>query len=268
MQIKTIVLVLVLLGILQNVAVAQKLTVENMSAAPMDLSASLYERKDLAGQSCGLVKVQLATMGAKFEGNIVGQTEYKTGEYWVYMEEGAYKLTVKHPNFVPLDINFRDYGIMGVTGKSTYKLTLLIPNLTGMPVDDGMRYLVMTVEPTNAMVYVDNMPQQMQDGTVSMLLPMGKHSYRVEAPAYEAKSGTVNIGTEKVTLPIRLESAMATLSVNGTTQGTQIYVNEQLKGTTSWTGTLPAGSYRVEGRLQGYRSYRQNVTLQQHQKQL
>ena len=60
-------------------AVAQELTVKSMAAAPMDLSASQYERKDFNGQACGLVKVQLAAAGAQFEGNVIGQVEYKTG---------------------------------------------------------------------------------------------------------------------------------------------------------------------------------------------
>ena len=98
-----------------------------MAASPMDLSASQYERKDLAGQACGLVKVQLAVAGAQFEGNVIGTPEYKTGEYWVYMSEGSYMLTVKHPNFVPLRVNFRDLNIPGIQSKITYELTLLIP---------------------------------------------------------------------------------------------------------------------------------------------
>ena len=90
---------------------AQELTVKQMTALPMDLSASQYERKDLNGQPCALVKVQLATMGARFEGNVVGSADYKTNEYWVYMTEGSYLLSVKHSSFVPLSVNFRDYGI-------------------------------------------------------------------------------------------------------------------------------------------------------------
>jgi hypothetical protein len=60
-----------------------------MSVNANDLSASTYERKDLNGQACALVKVQLAAYGAKFEGNVIGEVAYKTGEYWVYMTEGS-----------------------------------------------------------------------------------------------------------------------------------------------------------------------------------
>ena len=96
---------------------------------------------------------------------------------------------------------------------------------------------------------------------------MGEYSYRVEAPAYEPKSGMFNIGNEKLSLPVKLQSNMATLSVSTATNGTQIYINDQLRGTSFWSGQLPAGTYRVEGRLTGYRNYRQNITLSQRASQ-
>ena len=253
---------LLTIGLLLSFAVhAQKLTVESMQVTN-DLSASQHRRADHNNELCGLVKVSLATTGATFEGNVIPPVEYKTGEYWVYMSKGSRELRIKHPSFVPLHVNFANYGIKGVQPLTTYSLTLLMPQM-GSVVDDGMRYLVMTVEPANATVYIDNQSQPLQNGTLTLLLPMGNHSYRVEAPAYESKSGTFTIGNEKLSLPVTLQSNMATLSVSAATQGTQIYVNDQLRGTSSWTGSLPPGAYRIEGRLQGYRNHRQNVTLAQ-----
>ena len=47
---------------------AQELTVKEMKATN-DLSASQYRRKDLSGEACALVKVQLATADVDFDGN-------------------------------------------------------------------------------------------------------------------------------------------------------------------------------------------------------
>ena len=46
-----------------------------------------------------------------------------------------------------------------------------------------------------------------------------------------------------------------------TTEHAQIYVNGQLKGTSSWQGSLSPGYYKVEARLNGYRSYSETVNL-------
>lgn len=107
---------------------AQKLTVESLELAPMDLTASKYERLDETGIPCALVKVRLAAEGAAFSGNVLGEVENHEGEYWVYMSEGSYMLQVRHPQFQSLDVNFRDYGISGINSKTTYKLTLQIPS--------------------------------------------------------------------------------------------------------------------------------------------
>ena len=92
----------------------QELTVKQMEVAPMDLSASTQPWNDRNGNACALVKVQLATPGARFEGNVIGDVEFKTGEYWVYMSEGSYMLNVKHASFLPLFVNFRDFDIKEV----------------------------------------------------------------------------------------------------------------------------------------------------------
>ena len=244
---------------------AQELTVKSMTVADNDLSASTYERKDLAGQTCGLVKVQLASYGAQFEGNIIPPVEYKTGEYWVYMTEGSYELRIKHPSFLPLHVSFRDYGILGIDIKVTYNLTLQMP-LLGMDIDDGMNFLAMTVEPSNATVFIDDKAQTLIDGTLGKLLPKGKHNYRVVAPNYETQSGTFVIDNETLPLTVKLSSAMSSLSVKSITPGTQIYINDELKSTTSWIGSLPEGIYRVEGRMDGYYKQRLSVTISPNDK--
>ena len=255
----------ILLGFLLIAAVslqAQELTVKRMEVAPMDLSASTQPRNDRNGNACALVKVQLATAGASFEGNVIGDAEFKKGEYWVYMSEGSYMLNVKHASFLPLFVNFRDYDIKRVEGKVTYVLTLLMPQSGPVPIDDGMRYLALSVVPANSYVEIDGLEQQLDgDGTAMIRLSQGSHSYRVKATGYAEETGTVQIGADKVTKEIRLQSVLAQVRVSCPTPGAQIYVNDQLRGTSPWNGTLSAGNYLFEARLSGYRSGRMSETL-------
>ena len=241
---------------------AQELTVKRMEVASMDLSASTQPSNDRNGNACALVKVQLATAGARFEGNVIGDVEFKTGEYWVYMSAGSYMLNIKHPSFLPLFVNFRDYDIKRVEGKVTYVLTLLMPQSGPVPVDDGMRYLALSVVPANSYVEIDGLEQQLDgDGTAMIRLSQGSHSYRVKATGYAEETGTVQIGADKVTKEIRLQSVLAQVRVSCPTPGAQIYVNDQLRGTSPWNGTLSAGNYLFEARLSGYRSGRVSETL-------
>ena len=181
---KRIILLALSLCAVLNGILAQKLAVESMTSSPMDLSASQYERKDLAGQACGLVKVQLADEGAQFEGNVIGDTNYKMGEYWVYLSEGSYMLSVKHPNFFPLQINFRDYGISRIESKVTYTLIL----------DMEVKYqkLIIDYTPKDAMVLVDSKPYH-KDGHLELMLPVGSHDYVIAKEGYTTIDGVAKL---------------------------------------------------------------------------
>ena len=168
---------------------AQELTVKSMTAAPMDLSASLYERKDLNNKPCALVKVQSAAVGTQFEGNVIPPAEYKTGEYWVYMSPGSYLLNIKHPQFVPLTLNFRDYGIRSVESKVTYVLTLLKPQ--GVQ-EIQKQKLIINYTPNNAMVLIDSKPYK-GNGRVEEEFPLGEHTYVIAATGYITAEGTIKL---------------------------------------------------------------------------
>ncbi len=226
-----------------------------------DISASQFERKDLNKQPCALVKVQLAAFGAVFEGNVIGDVAYKTGEYWVYMSEGSQELRVKHANYLPLHITFANYGVHSVKGKTTYNLTISKPMLQPGSDDDGTSYLIMTITPKNSTVFVDDQLQTVTDGTMRVRLTYGQHSYRVDANGYATEQGIVEIGPGRKDMTITLQSRMGTINVNCPTSGMQVYINDQLRGTAPWKGTLPAGTYLVEGRKQGYYSQKQSVIL-------
>ena len=264
---KRIVIILSLLIAAFDVC-GQKLTVEKMEVAPMDLSASTQLRNDRNGNPCGLVKVQLATPGASFEGNVIGDAEFKKGEYWVYMSEGSYMLNVKHASFLPLFVNFRDYDIKEVESKVTYVLTLVMPQMGPVNVDDGMRYLVMSVEPAEgAVVMIDGTLKKLTNGKLSLPLMAGLHNYSVACDGYQTQTGTVNLVEDRTMLPIRLESTMATLSISCATPTASLFVNDEMKGRGEWSGRLSAGSYRVEARQDGYRPQRQSITLAERGKE-
>jgi hypothetical protein len=107
---------------------AQKLSVESFELAPSDLSASTNERLDLNEKPCALVKVRVALPGAEFDGFCIGDIEYNSGEYWVYMIEGSNRLTLKHGSLLPLEVEFADYGIEGLKARHTYVMTLQVPS--------------------------------------------------------------------------------------------------------------------------------------------
>ena len=227
---------------------AQELTVKSMQVADMDLSASTYPRNDKNGNPCALVKVQLAAVGAQFEGNVLGNAEYKAGEYWVYMSQGSYMLKVKHPNFVPLDVNFRDYDIRGVQPKTTYVLTLLMPQ----PMQEVKKQkLVINYTPVEAMVLIDSKPYSGR-GRVEAELQLGEHSYVIAANGYVTAEGTVKLngGGLSRTLNEHLEKDNATVVPQQvTTQAPLTTQSTVIQSTTAATNTTndTVETFTVEG---------------------
>ena len=184
-------IILLLMFLLLTIsASAQELTVKEMKATN-DISASQYRVNDLNGKPCALVKVQLATRGAKFAGSVIGTPEFKNGVYWVYMPAGVKELEVQHNSFVPCHVTFSDYGIQPLQSLTTYVLTLLMPQGgTAEPVK--LQKLTINYSPANAMVLIDSQPYQ-GNGRLELELPIGSHDYQIVAMGYIANSGSVNL---------------------------------------------------------------------------
>ncbi|MCM1022127.1 MAG: hypothetical protein NC343_07735 [Muribaculum sp.] len=103
---------------------SQRFEVESMQSMfePMTVET---QRRDLNNEICALVKVQLPISGVGFEGNLVGDVQFKINEYWVYLTPGTKFLQVKCPGYYPLKIDFRTVGINGVESKMIYELVLV-----------------------------------------------------------------------------------------------------------------------------------------------
>lgn len=167
---------------------AQELTVKSMQATN-DLSASTQRRLDINKKPCALVKVQLPSPGAVFEGNIIKPTAYKTNEYWVYMTEGSKELHIKHPNYQTLVVNFPDYGIKSLQALCTYTLSL---NMAQGTTSVQTQKLTIDYTPASAMVVVDSEPHQ-GNGHLEFNLPVGSHDYQIMAIGYETAEGSVKL---------------------------------------------------------------------------
>lgn len=102
-----------------------KLVIDKLLYSTSDLSGSTKSRLDANGKACALLKVSSHDR-LVFEGNVVGDVANINGEYWVYLTEGSYLLTIKAEGKDPLQLNFRDYNLKSAVSKGTYLLTFHI----------------------------------------------------------------------------------------------------------------------------------------------
>ena len=177
---------------------AQKLTVESFALAADDQTAATSPRLDINKTPCALIRVKLAKRGVTFEGNIIGEVVYKNGEYHVYLTSGTQMLNIKHSDYLPLMVNFRDYSIRSVKSKCTYELNIKLPAEVEAPKDDGKRYMIINVEPATASIEVDGQRQNTTNGVLSMMVAPGNHTYKLQAEGYAPESGNIQVGKYKV----------------------------------------------------------------------
>lgn len=213
---------------------------------------------DAEGHPCGLVKVRSDNAELKFKGNIVGEVENKTNEYWVYMAQGSKLMNISHPNFLPMLINFDDYGVGEVTSKATYILTL-----SEQKYNKEKSGIVATVKPETAALYIDDVfiENLSGNGLYQLYLPKGNHICRIEQKGYRPNVQVVSTGKTAQNLNVELESVMAELVVKCKTGTAEIYVDGELKGNGFWKGSIYAGEHQIEARQQNFESSTQAISI-------
>lgn len=238
----------------QEVSVNKAWHAEEPMTVPM-------QRQDANGQVCAIIKVQIPTAGVTFEGSIVGEPVFKTNEYWVYVTQGTKKLNVKVPGHYTKSVSFEDFGILPIEAKNIYYLVLSTRQSQQMETVASTNYVIMQITPANAVVKIDGNIHNVADNAVTALLPIGQHTYQVEAGGYVSESGSFNVlPSEKTKLNISLKSSMALLRIKTDTD-VSIYVNGNPKGNGEGDFSLLPALYNVELQKPGYRTYVQTVEL-------
>ena len=128
---KKIIVILVMAVVSAMSAVAQEAVVKSFETAQTDLTAQQYSRLDRNGVKCAVVKVRVIAPGVEFRGNVMGEPEKHTGEYWVYMTHGTKMVQIAAETFLPFMFNFPE----PLQGGVTYNLTILAPQpvISGSP---------------------------------------------------------------------------------------------------------------------------------------
>jgi len=138
---KTILTALVLFSI-TIISYAQELKLIEFRADKTMTDAVKFPKKDLNGNSCGLIRLGLSKQTLAdpiFEGDIVS-CEFKEGEWWLYMPQNSNWLTIKSKtgNCVPLRCEFE-----GIISNVTYVMTVVPKGIITIGKINGHRYVDM-----------------------------------------------------------------------------------------------------------------------------
>lgn len=235
---------------------AQDISVKSFQALPMDMTASSLEGKriDQNNEVAALIKIVTSQTGFTFEAGALGIVDSKqeTGEVWVWVPRGSRKITIKHQQLGVL----REYRYpIEIQSERTYEMVLVTGTVETIVKEEvRMQYLTFQVTPPNATLEVnDELWSLDADGIATKYVDFGTYTYRVRAADYFPDAGRVVVddpdNTKVVPVTLKPNRAEVTLKVDA---DAEIWVNNEKKGTRTWTGSLGSGTFKIECKQEGH----------------
>ena len=258
-------LLFVILVMSVSLAEAQQLSVKSFRKLENDLSARGSEgRTDQNGDRCAIIKIVTTESGFDFDPDALGSmgSIQKKGEIWLYVPYGARRLTIRHAQLGML----RDYAYPERIEKAcVYELVLTTGRVrTVVEEEIGGQWLVLTTEPEEAMVYIDEVYEAGESGRVQKFLPLGRHAYRVDYALYHPEAGQVELTSgERTELKVRLRPAFGYVEVTSEPEsGARVLIDGKEVGVTPYrSDPLESGEHRIEVLKAMYAPASQMVTV-------
>jgi len=203
----TIFLISLMFNLFSEISVKSFRKLENDMTARVDAP-----KIDQNGDVCAIIKIVTTQTGFVWEPDGLGiiSSDWKNGEYWLYVPYGAKHLTIKHDKLGIL----RDYMYpLPIEKACVYEMVLTTGKVI-TTVDETIesQWLVINTEPTDAAVYIEN--EFVKTGTYQNKIKPGSYSYRVEAPLYHSEAGKVEVTDTKKEISVKLNPAFGYVTVN------------------------------------------------------
>lgn len=203
-------LILLLMVGLATLANAQQMGIEDFSR----LKRPFWKRSKITiDKQKAIIDLYTEEKGFAFTANGKEAAEAEEGEgvITVKVPTKTHHITIKHPQYGTLTWRVP---VKYLKRKKHYRATLLATDST-KKYKLKEQWVQFEVSPKNAILHVDSTTTLLRDGLAAKSLPLGKHTYQVEAPFYEALTDTFELGdTAKVMLCIALQPTYSYLTVS------------------------------------------------------
>ena len=152
-------------------------------------------------------------------------------------------LTIAHPDYGQISWKIPGKGLK----KKKYYSADLITNSLDKEYKPGKQWAVFQINPANAVLYVDSGFYRTRNGFVQVYLPLGKHTYRAEAPFYQPVEGEVELDEEeREVTQVNLQPFYAMLHVYTAIPEAEIRIDGKRVGQTgTQVARLAPGRYHL-----------------------
>ncbi len=213
-------------------------------------------RLDDNDEACALILVRSAETGLGFTSNtgILGNVDWKSGDYWVYVSEGARSLKIFKKGIKTIEYTLE----IIPKSRETYLLELEVirhePKNVVLPVT-----IITTPENTNLSIDGKSVGSQ----TKTHQLSKGTHTIILEMPGYETLQKTITINENSAYFNLKLnEVSNAGLMIESDPAGADVYLDGVKLGQTPISAFYPPGTYPVRIIKEGFITIEnQNLTV-------
>lgn len=231
-----------------------------------DLDARVYAKKiDQNGDVCAIIKVVTSQNGFFWEPDGLGimSSEWKNGEYWLYVPYAAKRLTIKHDKLGIL----RDYMYpMPIEKATVYEMVLVTGKVITTVQENEIesQWLIINSDPTDADVYINN--QAAGKTPYQNELPVGKYTWRLQKELYMNDAGAVELvaGGEKQKIDVVLKLNFGSLEITSVPDsGATVKLDGIPTGKTTpcVLENIPTGDHSVSVNLDMYETTSQRFSL-------
>lgn len=244
---------------------AQEISVSSFRPLPEDMTArTLAPERDVNGELTALIKVVTIESGFVFEGGSLGiaKAEQKEGEWWVYVPDGARKITIRHPRLGIL----RNYAYpVAITAGGVYEMRLVHGVVETVIKEREIlsEFVVIESDPSGADVYLNG--EAVGKTPFSSEKPEGNYEWRVEKNLYQPQAGRFDLyAGEKVTMDLTLVPDFGGIEVTTIPEdGATILFNgiDMARSTPATLERLPKGQHTLTVSHEWYETTTRQVNV-------
>lgn len=231
---------------------AQEFVVESCKHNPNNPYAKQHPRS-WDDVPCGVVIIKTPNIeGISFPSRkqYVGDISYKDGNYYLYMSDGAYRLTMQHKDFQPFNLNMKEQYDIRVTGGETYEIVLGKKDAPGR---SGSPIVMFKITPiVKGTIVCDEEEKPIPpDGKVTFSHPMGQAKYTIKAENYKSATGIVNISQATVAKNVHLRPLTTAVTLQCNEGDARVFVDNIDYGKVGDL-QLPLGEHHIRVQAEGF----------------
>ena len=236
-------LLLLLLSMVFSPCMFAQMKVVSFRLLENDLTATIQSRVDRNGQRAALIKIVSPVKGLTFSGGALGfagDPIQHDGETWLYVPQGAQRLTISHTDFTPL----RGWAYpMVLEGGRTYE----------MLIDIGVgRFATITTQVAQSDVYVDG-EFAGKSPVFNKYLSFAKHTIKAVKDRFEGER-EIYVSNNDSTRNLHFNIEMKDMSTHygdvtvSVANNADLWFAGRYVGTGTWKEQLREGNYTIEAR--------------------